>query len=296
MARKLTIGVAKREVATVKDKAHIRQMFFVGLGVSFMGFTSWGIYGVGYGILMCSGLAVTGVCAWMLYKVHVEEKAAGDSAGGVNGGAKNESRCSISKVPPGTLCYECLERAAESQCGACKMVFYCGDMCQRQAWRGGHKRVCKLATAAAGRPPPVLTKAQTASLEGYLTLIEHLLDPHGLKPLDPESLTKILHSLGEYLRTHDELLRQPVADRLWRSAANPEEKSKLVVLCAAWAWVVLEESLQAGSVDHFLAARCGLERFSDAAPDPRRLLQWVNQGLGQVFLMLLKVRYEAKLA
>ena len=54
------------------------------------------------------------------------------------------------KAPaPPVACSECKALCEEQTltCSRCKRAHYCSKACQVRAWRSGHKRVCKPATA-----------------------------------------------------------------------------------------------------------------------------------------------------
>jgi hypothetical protein len=40
------------------------------------------------------------------------------------------------------VCGKCAVGRKMSRCGQCKQVFYCGQPCQKEDWRQGHKRTC----------------------------------------------------------------------------------------------------------------------------------------------------------
>lgn len=297
----------KRKFAQVKRSPGLRKedswgnvLSYSALGVSLLSVGAVGYYHFGRGLVVLGAgvffLLSAGWLAWLL-RTHGRDAPAG-------GGRESPKQKSLdgseaAKVPPGTACYQCLRSAAQSQCGGCKRVFYCSEACQRAAWKGGHRVPCRAARAAEGREGPTsLRSGQVADVEGYKTLVRHLLDPYGPLPADEVSLIKILHSLGEFLRTHPELLSRDVADRLWlEAAARPPGGEQQAGVVATWSWLYLEESLQAGGPDGFLAG-LGLRRFTDpgggGAADRGRLLAWTNGPLAQALLMVTKRHFAAK--
>ncbi|KAK7724886.1 hypothetical protein SLS57_004157 [Botryosphaeria dothidea] len=80
------------------------------------------------------GKAECGEVARRRVRCAMEEEGVGDGEG--------EERVVPAAGPEDPRCRVCGRGEGTRRCAGCGVVRYCGRECQRQDWRGGHKRVC----------------------------------------------------------------------------------------------------------------------------------------------------------
>ena len=78
-------------------------------------------------------------------------------------------------APAPFVCGECRTEVSTRKltCARCKRAHYCGKTCQRRAWVGGHRRVCRSATAfAAGQRCILKGLDARPDLNGKVVVVE----------------------------------------------------------------------------------------------------------------------------
>lgn len=189
---------------------------------------------------------------------------------------------------PDNACYFCIRQTATSKCGGCRLVYYCGRVCQMQAWRK-HRHVCGAAAAATNRiqrSSQSITPSQWRALQEFSDHVNGLLSVHGVIPASSMLAAQTLCKIGEYVKEHPELVSQAIADSAWAAAISMRNDGVKDRLHMAWVWGFLEATVESGGTDAFLAALGMGNGRNGRDADLGRVNRWMRRGLCQALLML----------